>query len=165
MKRLSSVANTCLFYLLLTIAFIGVAGCETNQKKVDSLDTTDVVNDSTESLRGEITQVTNKKTKEEIIEEKIGSGWEELGRVNASLAVKSNGELTILGLNGLYLYLYAKNIGDDVIYQATTRKIEDWGDTENDLELVTKGDFYAYYRGEEYHFNATALSGWYFNLP
>ena len=123
-------------------------------------------NDSAESLRDNgIIEKKKKKKKAEIIEEKIGPGWEELGRVNAIWAVQSNGELTIIGLSRLDLYLYAKSFGNDIIYQATTKKIEEWGEAENDLELVIKGNYSAYYQGEEYHFNATALNGWYFNLP
>lgn len=165
MNKLTSMANTCLLVLLLGLTIIAATGCDSPQKKVDPLKVADVGNDSVESLRDDgIIERKNKK-KAEIIEEKIGPGWEELGRVSANWAVQSNGKLIILGFNGLDLYLYAKCLGNDIVYQATTKKIEEWGEAENDLELVIKGNYSAYYQGEEYHFNATALHGWYFNLP
>ena len=159
------MAKFRLLFFLFCLTLIGITSCDSIQKRVASSDTTDIVDDSVKSLMVDNTEGRNKKNKVEIIEEKIGPGWEELGRVKASCAVLVDGELKLLELNGLSLYLYAKIIGNDIIYQATTKKIEDWGDVENDLELVIKGDFVAYYLGEAYHFNATALKGWYFNLP
>lgn len=157
----------CLLGLLLGLIFTALTSCDGVQKKGNSIDMKGEANDSIESIRDGISEVKNNKTKMEIIEERIGPGWEGVGRVNASPAVQVNGKLTFFGsVNSHSLYLYAKSIGNNIVYQATSKKIEDWDDAENDLGLVTKGDYSVYddNRGEVYHFNAT-VDCWYFNLP
>lgn len=153
--------------LLFGLTFIALASCDGVQNKVNSISMQSASGDYTESRIDDVVGGKNKKTKAEIIEEKIGPGWEGLGPVQASNAVKIDGRLVMLTKNSLTIYLYAKSIGNDIIYLATTTRIEDWGDESLEQELVSKGDFSTYdNRGEEYHFNATSFGGtYYFNLP